>query len=108
MTPQTVRAKLRRLAGTDLRLVERHHVPAARVNPRSRHVRLLATLGRSRAGAVTFATEMAWYSQHNPRCVIFGPGSPAQCHVANEFVPIAEVRRCARIYTAFAAEMASE
>jgi len=108
MRPEQVRVLVRRLAGRDLRLVERHHVPAARIDPRSRPIRLLAKLAGTRPGAVTFATEMAWYSRHNPRCVVFGPGSPAQCHVANEFVPLAEVRRCARIYAAFASAMASQ
>ena len=107
MTPERVRAAARRMAGQDLHLMERHHVPAARVDPRARHVKLLARLSGAEPGAVTFATEMAWYSRHNPRCAIFGPGSPAQCHVANEFVPLAEVRRCARIYAEFASAMVS-
>jgi acetylornithine deacetylase/succinyl-diaminopimelate desuccinylase-like protein len=108
MRPGQVRARLRRLAGKEVRLVERHHVPAAAVDPRARHIRLLSTLARRPPGAVTYATEMAWYARHNPRSVVFGPGEPEQCHVPDEFVDVRDVRRGAEVYAAFATALVSE
>jgi len=106
MRPPQVVALLRKLAGRDLRLVERHHVPAAAVDPKSKHVTTLRRIAGSDSGKVTYATEMAFYAQHNPRTAICGPGDPARIHVPDESVELSEVRRAADIYARYATAMA--
>lgn len=100
--PRRVRSLVTRLAGKGARVVERHHVPAAAVDPRSRHVRLLLEIARTEAGSVTYGTEMAFYARTNSRTVICGPGDSAHIHGPDEFVDLREVRRAADIYAHYA------
>jgi acetylornithine deacetylase/succinyl-diaminopimelate desuccinylase-like protein len=88
-------------AGEEVALELYHEVPAAAVPLDAPHVRLLADLARSEAIAVTYATEMAWYAAHNPRCVVFGPGETARIHIPDERVSLAETLRAAEVLAAY-------
>jgi len=106
MRPSQVVTLVRKLAGRNLCLIERHHVPAAAVDSKSPHVTTLRRIAGTESGKVTYATEMAFYAQRNPRTVICGPGDPVRIHVPDESVELSEVRRAADIYGRYAAAMA--
>ncbi len=82
-------------AGEKAELELYHEVPAAAVPFDAPHVRLLADLAGTEVVAVTYATEMAWYAPHNPRCVVFGPGETARIHIPDERVSLTETVRTA-------------
>jgi succinyl-diaminopimelate desuccinylase len=84
-------------AGEKVALELYHEVPAAAVPFDAPHVRLLAGLAGTEVVAVTYATEMAWYGAHNPRCVVFGPGETARIHIPDERVSLAETVRAAGV-----------
>ncbi len=79
-----------------------HEVPAAGVARDAAHVRLLRDLAGTEVLGVTYATEMAWYAAHNPRCVVFGPGETARIHVPDERVSLRETVRAADILVEYA------
>lgn len=83
-----------------------HEVPAAAVPEDSPHVRLLRDLAGTELAGVTYGTEMAYYSAHNPRCVVFGPGETERIHVPDERVSLKEVVRASEILAAFGRKMA--
>lgn len=88
-------------AGEKVVLELYHEVPAAGVPVDAPHVRLLASLAGSEVIAVTYATEMAWYAAHNPRCVVFGPGETARIHIPDERVSLAETVKAAEILSEY-------
>lgn len=83
-----------------------HEVPSAAVPEDSPHVRLLLDLAGTELAGVTYGTEMAYYSAHNPRCVVFGPGETERIHVPDERVSLKEVVRASEILAAFGKKMA--
>jgi acetylornithine deacetylase/succinyl-diaminopimelate desuccinylase-like protein len=83
-----------------------HEVPPAEVAPDAPHVRRLLDLAGTEIASVTYGTEMAFYAQHNPRCVVFGPGEADRIHVPDERVSLSEVVRAAEIDAAFARALA--
>lgn len=89
-------------AGGDVALELVHEVPAAGVPFDAPHVRLLRDLAGTEVVGVTYGTEMAWFAQSNPRCVVFGPGETARIHVADERVSLAETVRAAEILVRYA------
>lgn len=84
-----------------------HEVPAAAVPESASHVRLLRDLAGTTFGGVTYGTEMAYYSAHNARCVVFGPGETERIHVPDERVALSEVVRAADILTAFGTKLSA-
>ncbi len=96
-----------RRAGEEVTLELLHEVPAAGVSSDAPHVRLLREIAGTEVVGVTYATEMAWYAQHNPRCVVFGPGETARIHVPDERVSLRETVRAAEVLVAYADRLAS-
>src|SRR4030067_885056 len=96
-------ATTRALAGSgeEGRLERFHEVPAAGVPEDAGHVRLLRDLAGTEVVGVTYATEMAYYAQHNPRCVVFGPGETERIHVPDERVSLQETGRAAESLAEF-------
>ncbi len=82
-----------------------HEVPAAAVAADAPHVRLLRDLACTSVVGVTYGTEMAWYAQANPRCLVFGPGETERIHVPDERVSLSEVVRAAGILEAYAVRL---
>jgi acetylornithine deacetylase len=58
---------------------------------------LCALLRQEETLGVAFATDAGWLQRAGFRCVLFGPGDIRVAHRANEFVPVAELRRGARL-----------
>ena len=94
-------------AGEKVSLELYHEVPAAAVPFDAPHVRLLAGLAGMEVVAVTYATEMAWYAPHNPRCVVFGPGETARIHIPDERVSLAETVRAGNILADYGERLVS-
>ena len=86
-----------REAHEDVALELTQDVPAAGVPFDAPHVRLLREIAGTEVVGVTYATEMAWYAAHNPRCVVFGPGESARIHVPDERVSLRETVRAADV-----------
>lgn len=55
--------------------------------------RLCQAVGQHESHSVAFATDAGWLQRIGLQCVLFGPGDIEVAHRANEFVPIAELRR---------------
>lgn len=91
-----------RAAGEEMHLETLHEVPAAGVPRDAPHVRLLQEIAGTEVVGVTYATEMAWYAAHNPRCLVFGPGETARIHVPDERVSLRETVRAADLLVEYA------
>lgn len=89
-------------AGEAVSLELTQDVPAAGVAFDAPHVRLLREIAGTEVVGVTYATEMAWYAAHNPRCVVFGPGETARIHVPDERVSLQETVRAADVLVEYA------
>lgn len=96
-----------RAAGQEVHLETLHEVPAAGVSPDAPHVRLLQEIAGTGVLGVTYATEMAWYAAHNPRCLVFGPGETARIHVPDERVSLRETVRAADLLVEYAHRLAA-
>jgi len=83
-----------------------HEVPPAAVPIDAPHVRRLQALAGTEVVGVTYATEMAYYVPHNPRCVVFGPGESDRIHVPDERVSLTEAVRVSEIDAAYAEALA--
>ncbi|HYM38910.1 MAG TPA: M20/M25/M40 family metallo-hydrolase [Thermoplasmata archaeon] len=84
-----------------------HEVPPAGVPFDAAHVRALQELAGTEIRGVAYATEMAWYAAHNPRCVVFGPGETARIHVPDERVSLRETVRAADLLVRYAERLAA-
>lgn len=108
LTKEDVEARLRHVfrdAGEEASLEIRHEVPAAGVPADAPHIRLLRDLAGSEIVGVTYATEMAYYAQHNRRCAVFGPGDPQRIHVPDERVSLKETVRASACLAEFGRRM---
>ncbi|HEV3410120.1 MAG TPA: M20/M25/M40 family metallo-hydrolase, partial [Chthoniobacterales bacterium] len=63
----------------------------------SRLVKMLEGETACSAGSVSFGTEAPQLAALGAETVVFGPGSMTVAHTSGEFVPIAELERCAEI-----------
>ena len=84
----------------------KHEIPAVQVNENSDHIRRMKEIAGPAVRTVAYGTEMAFYAQSNPRCLVFGPGAPEQCHVPDEHVDLSHVDRAAEIYAKYAEALA--
>lgn len=96
-----------RSSGQDASIELFHEVPAAASPPDAAHVRLLKELAGTQVTSVTYGTEMAFFIQHNPLCVVFGPGDPTGIHGPDERVSLAETVRAADLLAQYAERLAS-
>ena len=95
-----------RVVGVPTDIEIKHEVPAVQVNENSDHIRRMKEIAGPEVRTVSYGTEMAFYSQSNPKCMVFGPGQPEQCHVPDERVDLAQVTRAAEIYAKYAEALA--
>ena len=95
-----------RVVGVSTDIVIKHEVPAARVNENSEHIRRMKEIAGPEVRSVSYGTEMAFYAQSNPRCLVLGPGKPEMCHVPDEYVDVTQVPRAAEIYARYAEALA--
>ncbi len=75
-----------------IRLDEAMETPAE-----SRLVRLLEETTGSTAGTIAFGTEAPQMTELGAEAVVFGPGDIRVAHRTGEFVPVEELRECARV-----------
>ena len=71
----------------------------------SRFVKLIAREAARTAGSVSFGTEAPQLTALGAETVVFGPGSMTVAHTNAEFVPVAELERCADILVRVIAEL---
>jgi len=57
--------------------------------------------------SVPYATEMVMFKQTNKKLMVCGPGSPAVCHIPDEYIEIAQVAKAAELYREYCAKMSS-
>jgi acetylornithine deacetylase len=57
---------------------------------------------------VAFGTDAAWYDAAGVPTVVFGPGSIAQAHTADEWVPLLEVEQAAEVIYRFVIDFSGE
>jgi acetylornithine deacetylase len=57
-------------------------------------------IGRRELGTVPYGTNGGYFSEAGIPCIIFGPGSIAQAHTADEFVEVAQVEQAVDAYVA--------
>jgi acetylornithine deacetylase len=73
--------------------------------PESRLVQLLEHETAQPAGAVSFGTEAPQLTALGAEAVVFGPGSMSVAHTSAEFVPVADLERCAELLRRTIAEL---
>lgn len=61
------------------------------------HRSVCAAVEQQATHSVSFATDAGWLSTTGMECVIFGPGSIAVAHKPNEYLPVQEFDRAARV-----------
>src|SRR5580658_1157090 len=81
-------------------------MPAVQIDPNSEHVRQLQEISASESAVLVHASEAVYYSQINPRVVIFGAGEEELSHQANEYVKIESVARATEVYKKYAQRLA--
>lgn len=57
-----------------------------------------AVTGSCASGTAPYATNGGFFSQAGIPCVVFGPGSIAQAHTADEFIDLAQVEQAVDVY----------
>ena len=95
-----------RVVGVPVDIRIKHEVPAAQVNQNSDHIRRMKEIAGPEVRAVSYGTEMAFYAQANPWCLVLGPGKPEMCHVPDECVDVTQVPKAADIYARYAEALA--
>ncbi|HSH39339.1 MAG TPA: acetylornithine deacetylase [Chthoniobacterales bacterium] len=70
-------------------------------------VKFLEHESDQRAGAVSFGTEAPQLTALGAETVVFGPGNMSVAHTSGEYVPVAELERCAEILRRVIAELSS-
>ena len=95
-----------RIVGVPAEVQIKHEVPAVSVNENSDHIRKMKEIAGPEVRSVSYGTEMAFYAQANPRCLVLGPGKPEMTHVPDECVDLVQVAKAAEIYTKYAEALA--
>ena len=67
--------------------------------PASRIAALASRFGIPLASPVDYWTEAALFADAGLPTIVFGPGSIAQAHAADEFVPLADLEQACAIYS---------
>jgi acetylornithine deacetylase len=83
------------LHGFDATLEIRRTDPPFEPAATCRLSKLLESISGSRSTTVSFGTEAAHLDTHGEETIVFGPGDMTVAHKTGEFVPVAELRRCA-------------
>ena len=81
-------------------------MPSVQIDPNSDHIRILREVSSTETAVLVHASEAVYYSQVNPRVVIFGAGEEELSHQANEYVKVEAVARAAEVYKKYAQRLA--
>ncbi|MCI4363787.1 MAG: M20 family metallopeptidase [Thermoplasmata archaeon] len=77
-------------------------MPSVQIDPTLDHVRLLKEVAASETAVLVHASEAVYYTQVNPRVVIFGAGEEELSHQANEYVKVEAVARASEVFKKYA------
>ena len=77
-------------------------MPSVQIDPTSEHIKLLQELSGTETAVLVHASEAVYYSQVNPRVVIFGAGEEELSHQANEYVKVEAVARAGEVFKKYA------
>lgn len=70
-------------------------VPALDTPPNASIVPFTNSLnGQNKTGSASFASEAGQFAEAGFEAVLCGPGSVEQCHIANEYVEVAQIEKC--------------
>ncbi len=64
----------------------------------SEYITLLRSITRAKTSMSSGYIESEMYNNVGIKCVCFGPGLDAMCHIANEYVPVKNIQKAARLY----------
>ena len=81
-------------------------MPSVQIDPSSDHLRILKEVSSAESTVLVHASEAVYYSQVNPRVVIFGAGEEELSHQANEYVKVEAVARASEVYKKYALRLA--
>jgi acetylornithine deacetylase/succinyl-diaminopimelate desuccinylase-like protein len=82
-------------------------MPSVQIDRNSEHIHLLQEVSGAETAVLVHASEAVYYSQVNPRVVIFGAGEEELSHQANEYVKIEAVARASEVFKKYAQRLAS-
>ncbi|HEV2317502.1 MAG TPA: M20 family metallopeptidase [Thermoplasmata archaeon] len=82
-------------------------MPSVQIDPNSEHVRLLRDVAAAETAVLVHASEAVYYSQVNPRVVIFGAGEEELSHQANEYVKVEAVARATEVFKKYALRLST-
>jgi acetylornithine deacetylase/succinyl-diaminopimelate desuccinylase-like protein len=82
-------------------------MPSVQIDPNSDHVRNLQEIAATESAVLVHASEAVYYSQINPRVVIFGAGDEELSHQANEYVKVEAVARASEVFKKYAQKLHS-
>ena len=77
-------------------------MPSVQIDPSSDHLRILKEVSSAESTVLVHASEAVYYTQVNPRVVIFGAGEEELSHQANEYVKVEAVARASEVYKKYA------
>jgi acetylornithine deacetylase/succinyl-diaminopimelate desuccinylase-like protein len=77
-------------------------MPSVQIDPTLEHVKLLKEVAASETAVLVHASEAVYYTQVNPRVVIFGAGEEELSHQANEYVKVEAVARASEVFKKYA------
>jgi acetylornithine deacetylase/succinyl-diaminopimelate desuccinylase-like protein len=77
-------------------------MPSVQIDRNLEHVRLLQEVSAAETAVLVHASEAVYYSQVNPRVVIYGAGEEELSHQANEYVKIEAVARATEVFKKYA------
>jgi acetylornithine deacetylase/succinyl-diaminopimelate desuccinylase-like protein len=82
-------------------------MPSVQIDPNAEHVRALKEVAAAESAVLVHASEAVYYSQVNPRVVIFGAGDEELSHQANEYVKVEAVARASEVFKKYAQRLST-
>jgi acetylornithine deacetylase/succinyl-diaminopimelate desuccinylase-like protein len=82
-------------------------MPSVQIDPASEHVKVLREVSSAETAVLVHASEAVYYTQVNPRVVIFGAGEEELSHQANEYVKVEAVARASEVFKKYAQRLYS-
>jgi acetylornithine deacetylase/succinyl-diaminopimelate desuccinylase-like protein len=82
-------------------------MPSVQLDPEGDALKALREVSQAETTVLVHASEAVYYTQVNPRVVIFGAGEEELSHQANEYVKIEAVARASEVFKKFAIRLAN-
>ena len=91
---QEIAALRKKFPGFDATLEVKRLDPPFEPSPTDRLVKIVESLTRKKATAVSFGTEAAHLRMEGGEAIVFGPGDMSVAHKSGEYVPVKELAAC--------------